>query len=140
MIEVDKIITANKVCFFKKGTRILHRVDGPAQEWANGDREWYINGKLHREDGPAVEWESGIKKWLLNGRLHRVSGPAFIGPGVQEWRVDGKFHREDGPALIRDEMIFWYLQGNPYTKEEWLEALPDDKCLKAIYSEYFIGG
>ena len=21
----------------------------------NGDKEWYLNGKLHREDGPAIE-------------------------------------------------------------------------------------
>ena len=29
--------------------------------------EWYINGKLHREDGPAVEYANGYKGWWLNG-------------------------------------------------------------------------
>ena len=33
----------------------------------NGDTFWYINGKLHREDGPAVEWANGSKEWYLNG-------------------------------------------------------------------------
>jgi len=35
-------------------------------EWANGDKDWYRNGKLHREDGPAVECANGIKFWYLN--------------------------------------------------------------------------
>lgn len=46
----------------------LHREDGPAIEWGNGDKEWYLNGKLHREDGHAVEYVDGAKFWYLNGR------------------------------------------------------------------------
>ena len=23
--------------------------------WGNGNKSWYLNGKLHREDGPAYE-------------------------------------------------------------------------------------
>jgi len=34
----------------------LHRLDGPAREYANGSKSWYQNGELHREDGPACEW------------------------------------------------------------------------------------
>ena len=26
----------------------------------------YLNGKLHREDGPAMEWANGSKSWFLN--------------------------------------------------------------------------
>ncbi len=33
----------------------------------NGDREWYLNGKLHREDGPAIEFTGGDNYWYLNG-------------------------------------------------------------------------
>ena len=33
----------------------------------NGDREWYQNGKLHRVDGPAVEYANGHKEWWING-------------------------------------------------------------------------
>jgi len=39
--------------------------------FANGDKHWYLNGKLHREDGPAIEWANGDKSWFLNGQLHR---------------------------------------------------------------------
>ena len=31
--------------------------------WANGSKFWYLNGKLHREDGPAIEWADGDKFW-----------------------------------------------------------------------------
>jgi hypothetical protein len=40
--------------------------------------EWYLNGKLHREDGPAIEYKNGDKSWWLNGNLHREGGPAII--------------------------------------------------------------
>ena len=38
-------------------------------EWADGTRQWYLNGKLHREgDKPAREWADGTKEWWLNGK------------------------------------------------------------------------
>ena len=45
-----------------------HRTDGPAIEWNDGDKVWFINGKFHREDGPAVERNNGRKFWYLNGK------------------------------------------------------------------------
>jgi hypothetical protein len=45
-----------------------HRADGPAIEYADGGKEWYVNGKLHREDGPAIEYADGGKEWWLNGK------------------------------------------------------------------------
>jgi len=38
-----------------------HRLNGPAKEWLNGDKE----GRLHREDGPAREYSDGDKEWYL---------------------------------------------------------------------------
>ena len=32
------------------------------------EREWWIKGDRHREDGPAVEWENGVKEWWVDGR------------------------------------------------------------------------
>ena len=46
-----------------------HRLDGPAFEGANGDREWWVNNKLHRLDGPAIEYADGDKEWYVNGEL-----------------------------------------------------------------------
>jgi hypothetical protein len=44
-----------------------HRVDGPACEYADGEKQWRLNGKLHREDGPAIELADGHKEWWING-------------------------------------------------------------------------
>jgi hypothetical protein len=52
--------------YYKKGTEILHREDGPAVEWADGSKFWYIKGMLHRTDGPAVE-SRGTRGWFING-------------------------------------------------------------------------
>jgi hypothetical protein len=46
----------------------IHRDDGPAIEYADGSKFWYINGNCHREDGPAWENSDGTKKWYINGK------------------------------------------------------------------------
>ena len=46
-----------------------HRLDGPAIEFFNGDKEWYQNGLLHRIDGPAVECANGEKYWHYKGKF-----------------------------------------------------------------------
>ena len=69
----------------------LHRTDGPAIEWANGGKDWWVNGKCHRTDGPAIEWSNGTKEWWLNGQLHRMDGPAIeAANGTKEWRVNDR--------------------------------------------------
>ena len=35
--------------------------------YASRRKAWFLNGKLHREDGPAIEWADGTKVWYLNG-------------------------------------------------------------------------
>jgi hypothetical protein len=55
----------------------FHREDGPAVEYENGDKEWYLSGIKHREDGPAVEWANGTKQWWVYGKRHRKDGPAI---------------------------------------------------------------
>ena len=48
----------------------FHREDGPAVEYSNGSKQWWLNGLRHRENGPAVEWGDGDKVWYLNDILH----------------------------------------------------------------------
>ena len=48
----------------------LHRIDGPAVEWADGTREWYLYGLLHRIDGSAIEWSYGDKQWWLYNHIY----------------------------------------------------------------------
>ena len=49
-------------------SNLLHREDGPAIEWANGDKYYLINDKRHREDGPAVECSNGDKSYYINDK------------------------------------------------------------------------
>lgn len=66
---------------------ILHRVDGPAIDYFNGDEEWYYEGKLHRIDGPAyLSYNKKYKEWWFHGDLHRLDGPAiYFSDGQSEW-------------------------------------------------------
>jgi hypothetical protein len=48
----------------------LHRTDGPAIEYHDGTKSWYINGKLYREDGPAIVWNDGTREWYLYGKYY----------------------------------------------------------------------
>ena len=68
-----------------------HREDGPAVEYTDGTKEWYIKGMLHRTDGPAIEWADGTKKWYIKGMLHREDGPAIErANGIKEWFINGE--------------------------------------------------
>ncbi len=74
----------------------LHRIDGPAIEYSNGDKWWYINGKKHREDGPAIELSDGTKYWYQNGKLHRLDGPACVDiAGDNGWWTEGERYTEE---------------------------------------------
>jgi hypothetical protein len=46
---------------------VCHRLGGPAIEYTDGHKEWYVDGKKHRLDGPASEWSNGNKFWYING-------------------------------------------------------------------------
>jgi hypothetical protein len=94
-------ITKYHILWYLNG--YFHRVDGPAIEYANGDKEWYLNGKRHRQArrsgldpnggepvGPAEELVYGYKAWYLNGERHRVDGPAVeYESGHKEWWLNG---------------------------------------------------
>jgi len=111
----------SKFYYKDKEMTIHHREDGPANEYANGSKFWWLNGNIHRENAPAIEWNDGSKSWWLNGKRHREDGPAceYI-DGGKEWYLNGKRHREDGPAI---EYFFgnkyWYLNGKQLTEEEF---------------------
>ena len=95
-IKIDEFGT--KHYYKNKEMTIFHREDGPALEYTDGTKAWYLNGKLHREDGPALDHTSGSKFWYLNGKLHREDGAAI------EYADGGKA---------------WWLNGARYTEEEF---------------------
>jgi hypothetical protein len=69
----------------------LHRLDGPAIEYADGTEYWYVDGKQHRLDGPAIECANGDKEWYVDDKRHRLDGPAIEDAnGYKAWWVDHK--------------------------------------------------
>jgi len=87
-------------------SNLLHREDGPAIEWANGTKSYYINGKHHREGGPAMETADGEKHYYINGQLHREDGPAVEwADGSKSYYINDKhltekeFNNRNNPTL-----------------------------------------
>ncbi len=88
--------------WYKPGTDICHRLDGPAVEYSDGDKEWFQNGKLHRLDGPAAELANGTKFWYQNDKLHRLDGPAIeYANGSKSWYIDDvEYTKEEFNAKV----------------------------------------
>jgi hypothetical protein len=95
-----------------------------------GNKRWYHNDKLHRLDGPAVEWADGHTEWYRNGKLHRTDGPAIeYTDGSKQWYVDGKCHRTDGPAIeFTSGNKYWYLDDVQLTEAQWRKRVAKPNC------------
>lgn len=53
--------------FWRNEDGKLHRVDGPAREWANGDREWWVQGvQLSKQEFTNFLVQHRLKIQLLN--------------------------------------------------------------------------
>jgi hypothetical protein len=57
-----------KIYYKDREMKIHHRLDGPAIEYADGNKSWWVDGKRHRTDGPAIEWPSGYKEWHVDDK------------------------------------------------------------------------
>ena len=109
----------NHIYYYSDGTtsssvdtsKTLHREDGPAIEYSDGEKVWCINGKLHREDGPAVDDPDGTRKWYINDKRHREDGPAVEdADGYRAWYVDGEHL-----ATLTKEHLIKYMELNNLT-------------------------
>lgn len=90
------------IAWYKEGTNLRHREDGPAVEYTNGTKLWYINGSYHRDDGPAKVFRGGDKHWFRHGLPHRDDGPAIeYANGDQEWFLDGKKFSEEQFNMLK---------------------------------------
>jgi hypothetical protein len=72
---------------------------------------WYnARGNIHREDGPAIEYSNGDKSWFINGKLHREDGPAYVSDFTKKWYINNELHRLDGPAVEYNgiDTKYWY--------------------------------
>lgn len=89
-------VAEDKSRFWYNEKNYLHRLDGPAVEYADGSKDWWVEGKRHRLDGPAIERANGHKEWFVQGKCHRLDGPAFENAsGYKEWWVEDKLMTEE---------------------------------------------
>lgn len=99
-VEVTKYYTK----WFKEGTDILHRENGPAGLHVNGGKDWYKNGKRHREDGPAFEYFN-CKEWWFNGiKIPCFTQEEFLKKIKPQSSCDGKVVEIDGKKYKLTEM------------------------------------
>lgn len=99
-----KVTLFDRIVYYKDETcGEYHREDGPALEFNNGRKEWYINNLCHREDGPAITQENGSKAWYKNGKRHREDGPAVV------WKYFNPYYEE----------VSYYLYGRRYEEEKY---------------------
>ena len=90
MDESTRTVDSDGTITYRNSLDQLHRVDGPAAEFADGTKFWHFNGQLHRIDGPAIEYVDGDKEWYFNNQHHRVDGPAIerANGAVEYWYKD----------------------------------------------------
>lgn len=62
------MIEINGDLFYLNNNGLLDRNDGPAIEFANGDKYWFSNGRIHKDDGPAFISSTGVKEYWIRGK------------------------------------------------------------------------
>jgi len=131
-------LTKYEWIYLDRSKLTYHREDGPAREYANGDKVYYINGKLHREDGPAIEDADGYKAYYINGKLHREDGPARERVnGYKEYYINGNLIRKEILLLInnctnKNELARYLLSDNP--AERYLATLRGKQLWAIIFT------
>jgi hypothetical protein len=68
--EVDVSYINGKIyetIWYSSNTKRRHRLEGPAEEFADGTKFWRINGLISRLNGPAVEYPSGNVAYYIDG-------------------------------------------------------------------------
>jgi hypothetical protein len=99
-VETDE----NGTVTYRNADDELHNENGPAVIYADGDKEYYINGQLHNENGPAMVGLDGSKYHYINGYFHNPHGPAIV-------HTDGsKEYYKNGNMLSEAEFNTWQAQ------------------------------
>jgi hypothetical protein len=69
--ETEVVTDGRLICCFIKGTHIIHREDGPAIEWQDGTKEWFLYG----ESLTKIQWLDKRKEFLKNFSLTSPNQP-----------------------------------------------------------------
>ena len=74
----------------------------------------------------------------LYGAVEQPDGSWLHNDGDIFWYNElGQRHRKDGPAVIKsDGEIYWYLNGDSYTFDEWLKLNKTDEEKMMLRLQY----
>jgi hypothetical protein len=95
-----------KFVYKDKAMTILHNETGPAIAHANGDVEYYLDGKLHRTDGPAISWcvdkSNTHLEWWVDG-VHITADK--LEEAAQAYRLSKIEHRLETMNVVLSALI-----------------------------------
>jgi hypothetical protein len=82
--------------------KVFHRTNGPAIEYNNGDKCWYVYGDRHNDKGPATIHKTGWTFWFLNDNLQTLSN------STPTWFLNDKPQTLSNTATTLKHQIFQY--------------------------------
>lgn len=95
-------MTSNTPQIIDEQKIIENGIEYTVEKWADGIYWWY-NNYVHRKNGPAIEYINGDKYWLQFGKRHREDGPAvMLADGTKEYWLND-IHYPD--IISIDELI-----------------------------------
>ena len=67
--DLDKYEYINgDIIYYKKGTKIFHNPYGASVMYKDGTKYYFFENKIHRLDGPAVIWPDGEEEYWINDK------------------------------------------------------------------------
>jgi hypothetical protein len=78
LVNYDKCAT-NEITVLEILTRqqLISLMPNFVERW-DGEKQWYQNGQFHRLDGPAREYPNGLKEYYIYGKLCECTLTCFI--------------------------------------------------------------
>lgn len=90
---------------------LLHREGAPAEIWANGWVEWYINDDHHREDGPCIystKYEYGMSDqdcWCWQGQwAQEIYEPLYVNKVLEFTQHLGHYQRQEQVGVVCEKI------------------------------------
>jgi hypothetical protein len=84
-------------------------------QYPNGNKQWFVKGKLSRKDGPVTEAVNGYKEWILdscfftNDRLLRLKGNYIVVErGIPTNNDFGNLKLTKAKLLTAEGIVFVY--------------------------------
>ena len=113
--ELDKVGNIDgDIYYYKAGTEILHREDGPAIEYADGTTFWYLNGKEVTEE-----------EVMSDGKDYQVGGDHYAIQYIQPWEyMEACMSKEEFKGYLRGNVIKYVSR---YDKKDGLKDI--DKAM-----------